>query len=178
MQFNAADPRAMPAIVRPAAASTVTAALVLPEPAQPAICGQLHQSLAPDIAGARVSVSCRAGVPMVRVSGNGMFVSGSARIEPAFLQPLARIGEVLKSEPGPVTVAGYTDSQPIRTLRFPSNYELSKARAEAAVAVLAKTIGNPARLTPEGRGDADPIELAPEHQDRNRRIEIILHQKG
>ena len=73
-------------------------------------------------------------------------------------------------------VDGYTDNQPIRTLRFPSNYALSTARAEAARADLSKAI-EAGRLTAEGRADADPIAPNTTEQGRaaNRRIEIVLH---
>jgi len=86
----------------------------------------------------------------------------------------------LKEEVGPVKVIGYTDDQPIRTIAFPSNFQLSMARAEAASKIIATTIGDASRLTSEGRADADPIapNATPEGRERNRRIEIVLNRQG
>jgi len=79
-----------------------------------------------------------------------------------------------------VRVIGYTDDQPIRTIAFPSNFQLSTARAQAASNIIAATIGDPARLTVEGRADADPIapNTTPEGRERNRRIEVVLNRQG
>ena len=89
---------------------------------------------------------------------------------------LDRIGLALKEEIGPVKVIGYTDDQPIRTIAFPSNFQLSLARADAASKIIATTIGDPKRLSAEGKADADPIapNTTPEGRERNRRIEIVL----
>jgi type VI secretion system protein ImpK len=93
---------------------------------------------------------------------------------------LDRIAQALKDEPGRVQVVGYTDDTPIRTVRFPSNFQLSAARAQAAREVLARGIGDAARLASEGRADADPIapNATPEGRDANRRIEIVLQRQG
>jgi type VI secretion system protein ImpK len=86
----------------------------------------------------------------------------------------------LKEEQGTVRIIGYTDNVPIRTIAFPSNAQLSTARAQAASAIIATTIGDPSRLSAEGRADADPIapNTTPEGQERNRRIEIVLNRQG
>ena len=75
---------------------------------------------------------------------------------------------------------GYTDNQPIRTVAFPSNFRLSTVRAQAAGAIIASGLGDAARLSEEGRGDADPIapNTTPEGREQNRRIEIVLHPQG
>ena len=52
---------------------------------------------------------------------------------------LERIGLALKEEEGPVKVIGYTDDQPIRTIAFPSNFQLSTARAQAASTIIGTT---------------------------------------
>jgi type VI secretion system protein ImpK len=105
-----------------------------------------------------------------------MFPSGTAELEPRFVMLLGRVGEALRSEPGAVKVLGHSDNQPIRTVRFPSNFELSAARADAARVVLADAAGQAARFTSVGRADTEP--LAPSdtaaNRDMNRRIEIVL----
>ena len=93
---------------------------------------------------------------------------------------LDRIGLALKEENGPVKVIGYTDSEPIRTIAFPSNFQLSTARAQAASTIIGAALGEPSRITVEGRADADPIapNSTPEGRERNRRIEVVLTRQG
>ena len=83
----------------------------------------------------------------------------------------------MRDEPGNVLVNGYTDNQPIRTVRFPSNWQLSQARAEAVAKVLAATASrrSPA-CSAAGKGDADPLapNTTADGRERNRRTEIVL----
>ncbi len=108
-----------------------------------------------------------------------MFASGSADVQPASLPLLERIAAALRNERGSLRVIDYTDNQPVRTVRFPSNFQLSAARANAVRAIIARTIGDPARVSAEGRADADPIasNTTPEGREQNRRIEIVLQQR-
>ena len=110
----------------------------------------------------------------------GQFKTSYAADQAIFPIRQDRIGLALKEENGPVTVIGYTDNEPIRTIAFPSNFQLSAARAQAAATVLGATIGDPSRLTVEGRADADAIadNNTAEGRERNRRIEIVLHRQG
>ena len=71
---------------------------------------------------------------------------------------------------------GHSDNQPIRTLRFPSNFQLSAARAESAMNILVAVAGQGERFTSAGRADTEP--LAPnstkEGRELNRRIDVVL----
>lgn len=98
-------------------------------------------------------------------------------VESRFLPLLARIGATVKASGQAAVVAGYMDSQPIRTVAFPSNFQLSQARARASMAVIG-TVADPARLAAEGRADADPIagNDTAAGREQNRRIEVILHR--
>jgi type VI secretion system protein ImpK len=93
---------------------------------------------------------------------------------------IQRIGDALKEVPGNVVVAGHTDNQRVFSARFPSNWHLSQARAEAVRDMLASRAGNPARFSAEGRGDAEPI--APNdtaaNRARNRRVDITVLAPG
>jgi len=104
------------------------------------------------------------------------FKSGSATVNTAYHPLLERIAEALKTEPGHVQVTGHSDNIPIHTLRFPSNWHLSQARAEAVAELLAAATGTPGRFTAEGRADAEPVadNRTPEGRARNRRVEITL----
>ena len=145
-------------------------------PARPDALGTLRRFLAPEIAQNLVSVEGDAQRLLVRIRNRGMFPSGSATLDPRFNDLLRRIGEGLREEPGRVQVQGHSDNQPIRTVRFPSNFVLSQARAEAAMVMIVAANGTPNRFTAEGRADAEPLasNATPEGREENRRIEVVL----
>jgi type VI secretion system protein ImpK len=149
----------------------------LPPPVLPAV-DPLCAFLQPEVDQGLVTVLCTPPTPIVRVRNRGMFAPGSAIVEPRFIPLLDRIGQALKAEQGNVQVIGYTDNQPIHNVQFPSNFQLSVARAEAAKNVLGNTVGDASRLAAEGRGESDPIvsNATIEGREQNRRIEIVLHR--
>ena len=151
-----------------------------PPPPQPAAEDRLCSLLKPLVQQGVVTVICRPPNPIVRINNRGMFASGSATVEPRFVPVLDSIGAALKSEAGTVQVVGYTDNRPIHTVQFPSNFQLSAARAQAARALLGRALGDPARINAEGRGEADPLadNATPDGREQNRRIEIVLHRPG
>ena len=112
----------------------------------------------------------------VRIRGDGLFASASANIKPAFLPLLAQIGKELNTVQGRVLVTGHSDSVPIRTLQFPSNWHLSKARADSVVQLLAAVSNNPSRFISEGRADTEAVapNNTPQNRALNRRVDIIL----
>ncbi len=110
----------------------------------------------------------------VMIRGDALFASGSSSILPAFAPLLRRIGEALARLPGQVLVTGHSDSRPIKTLRFPSNWHLSQERAEQVSKALIQVVGDPSRFTAEGRADAEPLVPANPRDPRNRRVEITL----
>ncbi|MBV9734345.1 MAG: type VI secretion system protein TssL, long form [Acidisphaera sp.] len=147
---------------------------------EPTLVDKLRTFLKPEIDQGLVAVLGTPTMPIVRIRNRGMFPSGTASLQQGFLPLLRRIGEALKQEQGHVTVYGYTDNQPIRTVRFPSNFQLSAARAEAAAAIIAQAMGDTSRISAEGRADADPIasNATPEGREENRRIEVVLNRQG
>ncbi len=165
-------PAAAPAIVRAAAPVAPAAA----PRSGPDAGDAFRQFLAPEISEGLLTVDNNPQRVLVRINGRNMFPPGSAELEPRFVQLLGRVGEALKTQPGRVDVLGHSDNQPIRTVRFPSNFQLSTARAEAARAVLAGASGQPARITSAGRADTEPLvpNDTAAHRDLNRRIEIVL----
>ena len=112
----------------------------------------------------------------VRLPSAGLFHSGRADLTPAYQPLLGCLGRALADEPGRILVVGHTDSVPIRSARFPSNWELSKARAESVRAVLAPSIGDPARVAIDGRADTEPMASNGDDAGRalNRRVELLL----
>ena len=142
---------------------------------RPAVAPRLAGFLAEEIRRKLVAVDDRADRSVVTILGDGLFKPAEANTRAEDVWLLNRIADALTGVPGLVEVAGYTDNQPIRTLRFPSNWELSRARAES-VAKMLNTRVQAGRITAEGRGEADPI--APndtaEGRAKNRRVEITL----
>lgn len=145
-------------------------------PPPPDFLATLRQFLKPEIDQGLLTVFGDARSVTVRIKGRGMFASGSATVDPRFIPMLQRVGQGLRTEPGRVQVIGHSDNQPIRTVRFPSNFHLSAARAEAAEVIIAAAAGDAGRFTTEGRADAEPIadNRTAEGREENRRIEVVL----
>ena len=151
-----------------------------PVPRPPDPIQRFRTFLQPEIDAGLVVVLGDANRMIVRIRNRGMFASGSATVEPRFVDLLQRIGAELRNQPGRVQVMGHTDNQPIRTVRFPSNFHLSTARAEAAQAIMAAAAGDPTRFRAEGKADSEPVadNRTPEGREENRRVEIILIRTG
>ncbi|WP_211884459.1 type VI secretion system protein TssL, long form, partial [Plastoroseomonas hellenica] len=160
--------------VPPAPPPPAPTAIIRPDPQI-----KLREFLKPEIDSGQVTIFGDGRTLTVRISNRGMFASGSATLEPRFNDLMRRIGEGLREEPGRVQVVGHSDNQPIRTVRFPSNFQLSTARAEAAMALIAAAAGSTSRFTAEGRADSEPVEpnTTPAGREANRRIEVVL-QRG
>jgi type VI secretion system protein ImpK len=144
-----------------------------PIPASPRLAG----FLAPEIARGLVNVVDSADRSVVTLRGDGVFASGSGEVSGAWLGLVKRIGDALKTVPGKVIVIGHTDdTRPGLSARFPSNYELSKARATSVRDLLLESAGPAARYSVEGRGDATPLVAndSAANRARNRRVEIIV----
>ncbi|MDR1727876.1 MAG: OmpA family protein [Acidobacteriota bacterium] len=114
---------------------------------------------------------------VVSLGENGMFDSGSDVIKPEGRAMLDSIATSLTSVGNQVRVEGHTDNVPISTERFPSNWELSTARATAVISRLVTHFGmSPRLLSAAGYGEYRPT--APndteEGRARNRRVDIII----
>lgn len=142
----------------------------------PQVTKDLRTFLDPQIRQGLVAVIEEADKTTIRIRGDGLFDSGSATIKPAFYNLLQQIGAELNKVQGRVLVTGHTDNVPIRTLKFPSNYDLSKARADSVMKILAANSANPGRFLSEGRAETDPIAAndTPQNRALNRRVDIVL----
>lgn len=163
--------------VKPPVAPVVAAAAAPgPTPASPAqVTSLLREKLAGDLASGQLQLIEAGGRSVaIRMPSDGLFDSGTAALNAQATPLLARIGNALAQTSGPVGIVGHTDSTPIRSLQFPSNWHLSQARAAAIVAGLGGIEGG--RFRAEGRADAEPV--APNQtaagRAQNRRIEIII----
>ena len=152
----------------------------VPPPPAPVKGPTLKQLLAPEEAAGRLTVEENGGRTLVTLRGGELFGSGSADVDPEYEATLERIGQAINQVPGRVMIVGHTDDQPIKSLKFHNNYELSRERAVSVANVLKKTVSNPARLTWSGVGSSQPRyqpESDPANRARNRRVEII-HLRG
>jgi len=102
-----------------------------------------------------------------------LFKSGDAHLSPRGEKVLARVGAVLKGlTDKQILIGGHTDDKPIHTADFPSNWELSTARAVTVVRYLIDSAGvDPGKLTAAGYSQFHPRSR---DRARNRRIEILL----
>ena len=152
------------------------AATVAPPPPPPAAkAPRLAFFLKPEIDAGLVQVQDLTDRSIVTIKGDGFFEPGSAVISSGVRALLPRIAQALNDNPGSVLIVGHTDNQPIRTLRYPSNWHLSQDRADAVKFELAKTV-TPSRLRAEGRADAEPVtdNGTPAGRSKNRRVEVTL----
>jgi type VI secretion system protein ImpK len=155
-----------------------------PPPPEPTLTDRLRTALAPEIDHAAVTVLGTAATATLRINTGTMFAAGSATLQQTSVPLLERIAGVLKDELGKtdtpisIQVNGYTDNQPIRTVKFPSNFQLSASRADAVRDLLKPAVGGASAIATEGRADADPVDsnATPEGREHNRRIEIVLRR--
>ena len=105
-----------------------------------------------------------------------MFSSGSAVLSLEAVQILDSIADYILQSTRPVDVIGHTDNVPIATALFPSNWELSAARAGSAVRYLTEKGVDPDRLRAIGRANTRPLEPNTSEAKRslNRRVEFIF----
>jgi type VI secretion system protein ImpK len=147
-----------------------------PPPLPPSLVEDLRLTLQPEIDKGLLAVEDRGTTARIILYNKGLFPSGQAEVGESFRSVIEKIALVLVQDdpPGPYVISGHTDNVPIRTLRFPSNYHLSKARADSVVALLQKHLTDPDRLQSEGRADREPIGSndTAEGQALNRRVEI------
>jgi type VI secretion system protein ImpK len=115
------------------------------------------------------------GASTVVLKGDGLFDSGSDVVRRTQVPVIQAVATALGQIPGQILITGHTDDRPIRSIRFPSNWHLSKHRAEAVRNILAQTV-DPARLLAEPRSSNEPIvsNNSPENRAINRRVEITL----
>ncbi|EPX60453.1 Flagellar motor rotation protein MotB [Cystobacter fuscus DSM 2262] len=138
----------------------------------------LSKSLEQEIAEGKVELSELKGRMTVNLKDKILFASGSARVGKEGEAALKKVAEALKGVQGKIIrVEGHTDDVPTDPKGpFPTNWELSLARAMAVVRALQDSGVDPTRLSAAGYGPYQPIAAnnSPENRSLNRRIEIVL----
>ena len=126
-----------------------------------------------------VEIETRGRKIVIRVQEKGSFSSGSARLQTDFFPVLDKLIELLADIEGNISVEGHTDNIPINTAQFPSNWDLSVARAlEVSHGLFDDGTLDQSRFTVTGMADTKPLvpNDTPEGRARNRRVEIILQE--
>jgi chemotaxis protein MotB len=119
----------------------------------------------------------RRGLVIQLLTDKVFFDSGDATLKPAASHLVDKIAGIVRDErTHPVVVEGHTDSQPISGSHYPSNWELSGARAGAVVRDFAANGVLTRRMSLAGFGSQEPIgsNSTPEGREKNRRVEIVL----
>jgi chemotaxis protein MotB len=109
-----------------------------------------------------------------------LFASGVAQLEPAARTTIQKIGEIIKPFPNTVRVEGHTDNRPIMTAVFPSNWELSAARAANVVQLFTQTGIDRERMMVVGFGENRPVadNATVEGRNANRRVIIVVSDEA
>jgi chemotaxis protein MotB len=105
-----------------------------------------------------------------------LFASGAARLSPDANDILDNMASILKPFPNSVRIEGYTDDRPINTALYPSNWELSAARAASVARLFSEQGVDPARLGIMGWGEYRPSadNTTADGRNHNRRVLIVV----
>ncbi len=188
---GARTPAAMPALpqlrARPVVTSMVTPADAREEERKRQVrekmremARQIMEVLAPLVRQGKVSVTEGLKGITVEINASVLFPLGEAQLQPAAVKALRAVAEVVASAEFPITVEGHTDPTPIATAQFPSNWELSGARASSVVRLFIDAGVAPQRLTATGYGEQRPVASndTPEGRARNRRVAILIEAQN
>jgi chemotaxis protein MotB len=112
----------------------------------------------------------------IEINADILFPSGAAGFASSAEPVLDKLAEVLKPFPNPIRVEGHTDDRPVHTASYPSNWELSAARAASVVHEFTKAGIDPLRLEIVGFGEFHPRQsnATQEGRNANRRVAILV----
>ena len=124
----------------------------------------------------KVAVSINQRGLVVSLKEAGFFESGSSSLKPSSLQVLNDVMESLSSYSNGIRVEGHTDNMPISSAAFPSNWELSTARATNVLQYLMRQEFDPTRISAAGYGEYRPVaeNSTQDGRMKNRRVDIVL----
>lgn len=115
----------------------------------------------------------------LEMKSNVLFYSGEARLETKAVPIIGKVAQILSSSANPIQVEGFTDDLPINTSKFPSNWELSAARAASVVHLLDRFGLEPSRMSAIGYGQFKPVadNSTEEGRQKNRRVVLVVLAK-
>jgi chemotaxis protein MotB len=144
----------------------------------------LVRALRPEIEQGNITVDLNNERLLINLTSSMLFGSGEDQLKPAGIDALKRVGAVLKDYPEyAVEVDGHTDNRPIRSAlkkRFPTNKELSDARAANGITALAEGGVSAEMITSAGYADTRPVapNTTDEGRQKNRRVEVRVTPKS
>ena len=114
----------------------------------------------------------------LRIADNLLFASGQAELMYEGMMLISQLTDVLNEFQGEISIEGHTDNIPINTPQFPSNWELSSARAISVLRYLEFDGVSATRMRAVGYADTRPLEAndTPQNRASNRRVELILRE--
>ncbi len=117
---------------------------------------------------------------VLNIVGGALFESGAAAVQKGIKPLLLEVALMVKKLPYKMIVEGHTDNTKVRGGPYPSNWELSAARAAAVVRVMVEEGGvDPARFSAVGYAEFQPLYAqTPQNRAKNRRVEIIISREG
>jgi chemotaxis protein MotB len=112
----------------------------------------------------------------IEINADILFPSGAGEFSSAAEPVLDKLAQVLKPFPNPIRVEGHTDDRPIKTTAFPSNWELSAARAASVVHQFTRQGIDPLRLEIVGFGQFRPLQSndTSDGRNANRRVAVLV----
>lgn len=115
----------------------------------------------------------------IEINASVLFAPGEAKLAPFATNALSTVAQLIAALSFPIVVEGHTDNIPIATDQFPSNWELSGARASSVVRLFIDNGVAPSRLTATGFADQRPVadNATAEGRQRNRRVAINIESK-
>ncbi|GAP66759.1 flagellar motor protein MotD [Mizugakiibacter sediminis] len=140
------------------------------------IADQIERALGPLIARQLIALRRADYWLEIEIKTDILFPSGVAALSPQAVPVLQQLADILRPFPNPLRIEGYTDDVPIATLAFPSNWELSAARAASVVRLLAAGGVDPQRMAILGWGEYRPVasNASEAGRNRNRRVLIVV----
>ena len=138
---------------------------------------QLNEQLKKEIDAGRLEVRLERRGLVISLKEAAFFPPGNDTVQAGALPTLATIAAELNRTPNPIRLEGHTDSVPISTERFPTNWHLSSSRAVSMLNLFSARFGIPAeRMAVVGFADTAPIASneTPEGRARNRRVDIVV----
>jgi chemotaxis protein MotB len=136
----------------------------------------LKQVMSPLINQRLVNINLTKRGVVIDISASTLFKTGEAVLQPGTLDVLRQVSVVLSNEELPIEVEGHTDDIPIMTAQFPSNWELSSARASSVVRMMINNGVPEKRLAVVGLASNQPLAPndSPENRAKNRRVSITI----
>ncbi len=137
----------------------------------------LSSKLQQEIKDGKIEVNLEPRGLVVSLKQTAFFPSGTDVLDPATLPTIAKLAEALNSVSNPLRIEGHTDSVPIHTARFRSNWELSAARSISMMDALVTHFGvDQSRFGIVGFADNAPEASndTPEGRAKNRRVDVVI----